>query len=126
MRKLRGIVSLIVITVGIIFQPSFAASDDDLQQRIQETLSRYEQVKSDTLYVDDSDLSGFDTKQAVKTVSDLSSDIWGIVSEIELIQEQKKENEARYQAMLRQVKKVIIDINETKKTVSDAVLKMKI
>lgn len=116
---------MIVISAGAVLQPSFA-DENTLQQRIQETLSRYEKVKSDSLYVDDSDMSGFDTKEAVKTVNDLSSDIGNVVNEIQLIQDQKKENEAKYNAMLAQVKKVIININETKKTVSDAVMKMNI
>lgn len=125
MKKILGIASLICVSTAIILQPSLA-DQSDLQKRIQETLSRYEKVKGDEMYVDDSDMSGFDTKQAVQTVDALSSDIAGVVTEIESIQQQKKDNEQKYQAMLSQVKRVIIDINETKKTVSDAVMKMNI
>ena len=116
---------MICVSAAVILQPSLA-EQSDLQKRIQETLSRYEKVKGDEAYVDDSDMSGFDTKEAVETVNVLSSDIAGVVDEIEAVQAQKKDNEQKYQAMLSQVKKVIIDINETKKTVSDAVMKMNI
>lgn len=125
MRKIFAIVTLCVLCSITILQPSLA-EQSDLQKRIQETLSRFEDVKSDNAYVDDSDMSGFDTKEAVSKVNTLSSDISGIVGEIEMIQSAKKENEARYNAMLTQVKKVIINISDTKKTVSDAVMKMNI
>ena len=125
MKKIFGLLSLISVSAVAILQPSFA-DEQTLQQRIQETLSRYEQVKGDEQYVDDSDMSGFDTKQAVETVNTLSKDISGVITEIENVQQKKQDNEDKYQAMLRQVKKVIIDINETKKTVSEAVMKMNI
>ena len=49
-----------------------------------------------------------------------------MVAEIEAIQEKKKDTEEKYQAMLSQIKKVIIDIAETKKTVSESVTKMNV
>lgn len=71
-------------------------------------------------------MAGFDTKQAIRKINELGGDVSGIIAEIESVQQEKKENEGKYQAMLRQVKKVIIDINETKKTVGDAVMKMNV
>lgn len=56
----------------------------------------------------------------------MSSDISGVIDQIETLQGEKKENEEKYQAMLTQVKRVIININETKKTVGEAVMKMNV
>ncbi len=71
-------------------------------------------------------MSGFDTKEAVKTVNDLGDNISNIIADIENTKAQKKENDERYEAMLAQVKRVIIDIAETKKTISEAVMKMNV
>ena len=46
-----------------VFRRRSAADENDLQERIQQTLSRYEQVKGDTQEVDDADMKGFDTKE---------------------------------------------------------------
>jgi|GEM_PF-137922 len=124
-KRIIGIVSLLCVSVGAILHPSFA-EDSSLQKRIQETLSRYEQVKGDEQFVDDSDMSGFDTKQAIKTVNELNNDIAGVIQDIETIQQQKQDNEQKYQAMLLQVKKVIVDITTTKKTIADAVTKINV
>ncbi len=117
--------SLIVMCSGVVLQP-LHADENDLQQRIEDALLRYEKVRGTMEYMDDSDMSGFDTKQAVQTVNALGTDISGVISEIEAIQKTKKDNDENYQAMLAQVKSVIIDINETKRVVSDAVMKMNV
>lgn len=109
--------------MNILIQPSFA-DQTDIQQRIQDTLARYEQVKSDAWYFDNSDMSGFDAQQAMSVVNDLGKDISGVVSEIQTIQEKKGDNDANYQEMIAQVKRVVIDINDTKRTVADSVLKI--
>ncbi|MBP6910697.1 peptidoglycan DD-metalloendopeptidase family protein [Patescibacteria group bacterium] len=109
----------------MVLQP-LHADENDLQQRIEDALLRYEKVRGTMEYMDDSDMSGFDTKQAVQTVNALGTDISGVISEIEAIQKTKKDNDENYQAMLAQVKSVIIDINETKRVVSDAVMKMNV
>ncbi len=58
MKKILAVASLIVMSAGVILQPSLADDGQtSMQQRIQDTLSRYEQVKSPDEYVDDSDLS---------------------------------------------------------------------
>lgn len=110
---------------GVVLQP-LQADENDLQERIEAALLRYEKVRGTMEYMDDSDMSGFDTKQAIQTVNTLGTDISGVISEIEEIQKTKKDNDEHYQAMLAQVKSVIIDINETKRVVSDAVMKMNI
>lgn len=125
MKKCIAICALICVSGVAILQTSFA-DDNTLQQRIEETLSRYEQTKGDEMYVDDSDMSGFDAREAIKTVNELSSDISGVIAEIQTLQDQRQDNEENYQAMLEQVKRVIIDIAETKKTISDAVMKMNV
>ncbi len=125
MKKIGVILSLIVMCSGVVLQP-LHADENDLQQRIEDALLRYEKVRGTMEYMDDSDMSGFDTKQAVQTVNALGTDISGVISEIEAIQKTKKDNDENYQAMLAQVKSVIIDINETKRVVSDAVMKMNV
>lgn len=125
MKKFMAICTLICVSGVAILQTSLA-DNNTLQDRIAETLSRYEDTKGDEMYVDDSDMSGFDTREAIKTVNALSSDISGVVAEIQTLQEQRNDNEESYQSMLAQVKRVIIDIAETKKTISDAVMKMNV
>ncbi len=78
------------------------------------------------MYFDISLGTGFDTKQAIETVNSLGKDVSTVIDEIDAVQKKKKNNDSNYNAVLEQVRKVVIDITETKKVVTDAVTKIQI
>lgn len=59
-------------------------------------------------------------------VNSLGKDVSTVVDEIDAVQKKKKNNDSNYNAVLDQVKKVVIDISETKKVVTEAVTKINI
>lgn len=115
--------TLVVICMTMVLQPSLA-DQTDLQQRIQDTLARYQQINMDAFSFDSESVTGFDAKNAIQIANALTSDISGVIADIQQAKQMRKENNDNYEDILGQVKRVIIDINETKKTVYDAVMKI--
>lgn len=90
--------------------------------RMQEAIKTLEQLDT----VDGSWLVLITPQEAAQRAASLWDDITTVISDFEKIQELRKENEERYTIVLNQVKKVILDINITRQSVNDSVLKINI
>jgi murein DD-endopeptidase MepM/ murein hydrolase activator NlpD len=68
----------------------------------------------------------FSTKDAAERAANLWNNIETVISDIEKIQNQRKENNENYMATMKQIRRVIIDIKTTKKTITDSARKINI
>lgn len=128
----RGIIGGFAIA-GSLFSVWLASqtqvSPEWLRQGITQKLEEFARLQEatrtvQTLDLQDSSGTVFDIGEAAVKVQWLSQDVDTVVSDIEKIQEARKEDAHRYEIVLNQVKRVIIDIKLTKQHVTDSVTKI--
>ena len=116
-----------LLLVSVVFLPKCFADSGDTQSHIADLISRYEALKSGMDQATASEqLSGFDTHQAMDSIHQLGDNIDSLESQLQALQTKAQVNQQGYAEVLAQIKSVIIDINETKKSVSDAITKINI
>lgn len=133
----------IVISVAVLWCIStlgFAANLDtttdttpksDVRADIAKKLQEYSRIQSaiwDIAKTDAEDFvdEWFTTKDAAERAINLGNDIDTVISDIEKIQNQRKENNESYMATMKQIRRVIIDIKTTKQTITDSARKINI
>lgn len=131
-----------VAVLGCISTLTFAASLEtktttteapktDVRADIAKKLAEYSRIQEaiwDIAKTDAEDFveDGFTTKDAAERASNLWNDIDTVISDIEKIQNQRKENNENYTATMKQIRRVIIDIKTTKQTITDSARKINI
>lgn len=133
----------IVISVAVLWCIStlgFAANLDttadttaktDVRADIAKKLQEYSRIQNaiwDIAKTDAEDFvdEWFSTKDAAERAINLGNDIDTVISDIEKIQNQRKENNESYMATMKQIRRVIIDIKTTKQTITDSARKINI
>ena len=130
-----------VAVLGCISTLTFAATVDtnsdtktqktDVRADIAKKLQEYSRIQSaiwDIAKTDAEDFveEWFSTKDAAERAINLWNDIDTVITDIEKIQNQRKENSENYIATMKQIKRVIIDIKTTKQTITDSARKINI
>ncbi len=101
----------------------------DLQKQIAQKLQEYDRLQNSLQSLQEMDATDFvetwfSTKEAAQRADVLSDDIDTVIGDIQKIQAKRKENDANYGLVMQQVQKVIIDIKNTKQTVTNSVTKI--
>lgn len=130
-----AIITVLTVMVWGITTISIASnsdmSSDEVRKNIAQKLDEFGRIQNAINTIKNMDTNdawtgttNFSTKEAAERAANLGNDINTIISDIEALQEKRKENSENYTIMLQQVKKVIIDIKTTKQTVTDSVTKI--
>lgn len=141
MKKIHIVTVIIcMILVWSISTLSFAANEllvgntskkEQIQSAINKKLDDLSRLENAIKTIEESDKeefwdTTFNTQEAAQRATKLWDDINSVVSEIEKLQEKRKENNEHYQETMKQVRKVIIDIKLTKQAVTENVTKINI
>ncbi len=126
-----------VIVLGCIGTLSFAENLDtsttisksDVRSDIAKKLQEYSRIQTAIWEIAQTDSidfvdEWFTTKDAAEKANNLWNDIDTVISDIEKIQNQRKENNESYIATMKQIRRVIIDIKTTKQTITDSARKI--
>lgn len=128
-----GVFFLTTSAIGITIATDTSIQPTEWEKTVAEKLAQYSRVQDaiktlqsmdETDMQENTDLENFVPADAAKTLKTISHDIDSVISDIEKLQEERKENQENYETILGQVKKVIIDIKVTKNTVTDSVVKI--
>lgn len=101
---------------------------DDNRKSLEKKVEEFNRIQNAIQTIEKSDTQEFDTwfstQEAAVRATNLTQDLNTIISDIEKIQQKRKENNDNYKEIMKQISRVIIDIKVTNNTVNESVVKM--